>query len=207
MNEYNACFISYRHPDDPNAKKFIREFVAVLKTQLQINLPNARIFFDEDGLKVGDTLEKLALELCRSACLVIFYGPRHFDPTYPYCTMEYLGMRRLEVQRRRQLATYLDHNSLIFPVVFRGSESLPQEIKGSIYADFDDVMQPTAFRSGERRKKIDTLARQIYRRWDELERAGIFADHDCSTFRLPQQDVQDWLDQNLKPGRTPMPNR
>jgi hypothetical protein len=92
MPEFNACFVSYRHPDDPTAKKFVQTFVKVLKKHLQWNLPNARVFFDEQGVQVGELFsDKLAIQLCRSACLVICYGPRHFDSDHPYCTMEYLG--------------------------------------------------------------------------------------------------------------------
>jgi hypothetical protein len=207
MSDFNACFISYRHPDDLNARKFVDVFLEVLTAQLSLNLPNARVFFDQDGLRFGDKLQKLALELCRSACLVILYGPRHFDPTHPYCTMEYLGMRQIEDRRRTQLVDYLARHSLIFPVVFRGSNSLPDEIKTNIYAQFDDVIAPSQFRTGERRRKIDALARQIYERWEELERAGVFVSDDCGQFRFPEDQVQPWLNTHIRRPRTPMPNR
>jgi hypothetical protein len=207
MTEFNACFVSYRHPDDPNAKKFVQTFVEVLTTQLQINLPNARIFFDHEGLQFGDRLDKLAVQLCRSACLVICYGPRHFDPIHPYCTMEYLGMRQLEDRRRAERKGFLEEYGLIFPVVFRWAKSLPDEIKRRVCAEFDDVIKPTEFRSGNQRKKIDALARKIYERWEELERAGIFVNFDCSHFRFPENDVHDWLEQNARRSPTPMPGR
>src|SRR5580704_1260405 len=197
MHEYNACFISYRNPDDPNARQFVQAFVKVLTTQLQMNLPNARVFFDENGLRVGDRISKIALELCRSACLVICYGPRHFDSTHPWCTMEYLGMRQLEETRQAQMAGYLQGNGLIFPVVFRGSNSLPEEVKTRKCAEFDDVVAPRQFGTGKQREKIDHLAREIYARWEELERAGIFANHDCSKFQLPEHEVGGWLQQNI----------
>jgi hypothetical protein len=207
MTEYNACFISYRHPEDPNAKRFVQRFVEVLRTQLQMNLPNGRIFFDEQALEVGDSIDKLALELCRSACLVICYGPRHFDPTHPWCTMEYLGMRRLEEDRRAQMPGQLDATGLIFPVVFRGSESLPHEVKQRMYAQFDDVLMPKQFGTGKQLQKIDALARKIYERWEQLERAGILTNHDCGQFRLPKDEVKAWLQHHLPMARTPMPGR
>jgi hypothetical protein len=207
MTEFNACFVSYRHPDDPNAKKFVQTFVEVLTTQLQMNLPNAHIFFDRDGLQFGDRLDKLALQLCHSACLVICYGPRHFDPIHPYCTMEYLGMRQLEERRRVQMRGHLEEYGLIFPVVFRGAKSLPDEIKTRVYAEFDDVIKPNEFRSGDQRRKIDALARKIYERWEELEREGIFVNYDCAQFCFPKDDVPGWLEQNARRPPTPMPGR
>ena len=209
MTEFNACFVSYRHPDDAEARKFVQTFVKALKKRLQWNLPNARVFFDEDGVQVGDIFnDKLAVQLCRSACLVICYGPRHFDATHPYCTMEYLGMRELEAQRRAQLRDPLDTAGLIFPVVFRGFESLPAEIAQNRQCiKFDDIIREEDFRSRTRLKKIDDLARRIYERWEEMERAGIFASHDCSQFRFPVDDVAGWLDQNARRGTTRMPGR
>jgi hypothetical protein len=208
MSDFNACFVSYRHPNDANAKKFVQTFVDVLTTQLQPNLPNAKIFFDKDGLQVGDIFsDKLAQQLCRSACLVIFYGPRHFDVEYPYCALEYLGMRELEERRRAQMRDYLDQHGLIFPVVFRGFDSLPREIKDNrLCINFDDVTKWDQFKHGQRRDTIDQLARRIYERWTEMERRGIFANHDCSQFRFPG-NVQHWLEQNIIRTRTPMPSR
>src|SRR5215211_3033199 len=209
MTEFNACFISYRHPNDDSAKRFVQTFVDELSAQLQMNLPNARIFFDRDGIKVGDLFnEELALQLCRSACLVICYGPRHFDLTHRYCTLEYLGMRQLEERRRRDLNNYLDRNGLIFPVVFRGFASLPVEITNTRQCiQFDDVVEPADFRRRRRREKIRQLPQEIYDRWDQLERGGIFANHDCSGFGFPASEVDLWLSQNANPTRTPMPGR
>jgi hypothetical protein len=73
MNTINACFISYRHTDDPDAHAFVKSFVRQLRKQLRWWLPNASVYFDDQGLKVGDQFnEELAYQLCRSACMVIF---------------------------------------------------------------------------------------------------------------------------------------
>jgi hypothetical protein len=208
MSEFNACFVSYRHPNDADAKKFVQMFVKVLKKQLNIILPNATVFFDQDGLEVGDKFnDKLALQLCRSACLVICYAPRHFDPSHPYCTMEYLGMLQLEERRRERMQAYLDETGLIFPVVFRGFESLPAEVAKRECIKFDDVIKETEFKHGTRLAKIDNLARSIYRRWDEMERLGLFVDHDCSQFRFPEKEAESWLTENARRGPTRMPGR
>lgn len=116
-------------------------------------------------------------------------------------------MRQLEERRRQQMEGYLEDCGLIFPVVFRGAKSLPGEIKTRVYAEFDNVIKPTEFRCGDQRKKIDALARKIYERWEELEQAGVFANHDCSQFRFPENEVQGWLEQNARRATTPMPGR
>jgi hypothetical protein len=209
MTDFNACFISYRHPQDAGSRRLVQKFVEALRTRLQWNLPDAQVFFDEKGLKVGDKFNaELALQLCRSACLVICYGPRHFDLTHPYCAMEYLGMRQLEERRSKQLNDYLATNGLIFPVVFRGFASLPAEIASNRQClQLDDIVTEADLKSRRRLEKIDDLARQIYERWDKLERAGIFAGHDCSQFRLPHDEAKGWLDQHARRSQTPMPGR
>ncbi|MCJ7602816.1 MAG: toll/interleukin-1 receptor domain-containing protein [Desulfobulbaceae bacterium] len=74
MKPVNACFISYRHTNDPDAHQFVMAFVRQLKKQLGWWLPGVPIFFDEKGLNVGDQYnEELAYQLCHSACMVLFF--------------------------------------------------------------------------------------------------------------------------------------
>jgi hypothetical protein len=209
MPDFNACFVSYRHPNDKSAKRFVGSFVDALRAQLQLNLPDAKIFFDTDGLRVGDLYnEELALQICRSACLVICYGPRYFDPSHPYCTREYLAMRLLEERRRRYMSEYLGNNGLVFPVVFRGLKSMPQEIvQRRQCIQFDDVLRPEDFHTLSRLERIRLLADEIYECCDEIERSGFFAEHDCTQFTLPAEEADRWLSENARRERTPMPGR
>lgn len=67
MEPIYSCFVSYRHTGDAGADKFVRAFVDQLKKQIALFLPKIPIFFDEDGLKVGDQYnEELAYSLCRA---------------------------------------------------------------------------------------------------------------------------------------------
>jgi hypothetical protein len=209
MAEFNACFVSYRRAADADSRKLVQTFVKALKKRLQWNLPDAQVVFDEDDIEAGQLFDaKLARQLCRSACLVICYGPRHFDASHPYCAKEYLGMRQLEERRRGQLDEYLATNGLIFPVVFRGFASLPAEIAGNRHCiQLDDIVTEEDLKSRKRLKKIDDLAKQIYERWEKLEEVGIAACHDCSEFRFPEAEVTRWLEQHARRPQTPMPGR
>jgi len=63
MNNINACFVSYRHTADPDAHALVTAFVRQLKKQLMWWLPNSKVYFDENALKVGDQYNKeLALQ-------------------------------------------------------------------------------------------------------------------------------------------------
>jgi hypothetical protein len=209
MMESNPCFISYRHPNDANAKKFVETFVEELSAQLQMFLPTGVPFFDIKGVQVGDKFnDRLAMALCRSASLVICYGPRYFDQSHPFCAREYLGMRKLETLRHDRMQRYLGGKGLIFPVVFRGYESLPDELRGYRHClRLDDVVQPSDLRRRSRREKIRSLAEEIYKCHDGFDRSGLLANYDCSRFSLPVAEADEWLRENFAHTRTPMPGR
>jgi TIR domain len=196
MNHVNACFISYRHTDDPDAHAYVKAFVRQLKKQLKWWLPNSPVFFDEDGLKVGDQFnEELAFQLCRSACMVMFFSPLHFDVMHPYCALEYQAMLRLEKQRLGPAVENLRNKGLIFPVVFRGLECLPREISASRnYENFDHIVVESDFEQRDCQERLMEIAKQIYSRYVALSNAGVFDAADCRQFRFPDKvAIQGWL--------------
>jgi hypothetical protein len=196
MNHINSCFISYRHTDDPDAHAYVKAFVRQLKKQLKWWLPNSPVFFDEDGLKVGDQFnEELAFQLCRSACMVMFFSPLHFDVGHPYCALEYQAMLRLEEQRLGPAVENLRNKGLIFPVVFRGLECLPPEISASRnYENFDHIVVESDFEQRDCQMRLKEIAGQIYLRYVALYNAGVFDATDCQQFRFPDKvTIQGWL--------------
>jgi TIR domain len=196
MDDVNACFISYRHTDDPDAHLFVKAFVRQLRKQLKWWLPNASVYFDEEGLKVGDQFnEELAYQLCRSACMVMFFSPLHFDVLHPYCALEYQAMLELEKRRLGPGIMDLHNKGLIFPVVFRGVDCLPAEISGSRgYENFDHIVVESDFEQRECQKRLMEMAKQIYSRYKALRNAGVFDQTDCRQFRFPEKVVvETWL--------------
>jgi hypothetical protein len=198
MNSINASFVSYRHTDDPDSHAFVKAFVRQLRKQLKWFMPNAPIYFDEEGLKVGDQYSgELAYQLCRSASMVLFFSPLHFDVQHPYCAIEYQAMLRLETQRLGVAAMDLRNKGLIFPVVFRGLNYLPPEIINSRnYENFDSVVVETDFERRDCQKRLMGLAEQIFLRYKSLINAGAFELSDCTQFTFPDKlTIRDWLDQ------------
>lgn len=196
MSNINACFISYRHTNDPDAHAFVKAFVKQLKKQLSWWLPNAPVFFDEDGLKIGDQYnEEMAFQLCRSASMIMFFSPLHFDVQHPYCALEYQAMLCLEQKRLGLAGADLRNKGLIFPVIFRGLECLPAEISSSRnYENFDHIIVEADFAERACQEKLNTIAKQIFLRFCALQKAGAFNGNDCGQFRFPDKaDVHDWL--------------
>ncbi len=207
MEHVNACFISYRHTGDPDAHQFVLAFVRQLKKQLGWWLPNMPVFFDEKGLNVGDHFnEKLAFELCRSACMVMFYSPLHFDPCNPYCALEYQAMLKLEEHHLGQTIDDLRNKGLIFPVVFRGLDCLPEEIRSNRTCEnFDHITVEADFEEKDCQGRLNELAKQIFDRYRVLQNAGMLND-DCSNFHFPVlESIRPWLESVAPMCVTPMP--
>lgn len=194
MNDINACFISYRHPGDPGADKYVRRFKEVLATHLSLYLPNARVFLDENRLGVGDFFEPmLAQEICRSACMVMFYGPCHFETGHPFCALEYHAMLDLEAKRLPGVAD-LRNQGLIFPVVLRGT--LPPEIGDTRHAlNLDQlIVCDSDFRKPRCQAQIKDLAQRIFDRYQKLMQANVFAPGGCDSFAFrSKESIADWL--------------
>jgi TIR domain len=206
----NACFLSYRHTNDRLAHRYVLAFYEQLCKHLHWLLPNASVFFDENGLKVGDNFsEEIAFELCRSACMIIFYSPLHFDISHPYCALEYHAMLDLERQRSKIALEQLRGKGLVFPVIFRGRNYLPAEIRDSRqFVSFDDVYVEKDFRKTDCQRRIQLLAEQIFDRYRVLLEAGAFVSHNCRDFLLPTKDsITAWLKEVAAIKAYPMPGR
>jgi len=63
--------------------------------------------------------------------MVLVFTPLYFDTKHHYCALEYQGMKDLEQQRLGKIEDF-SNKGLILPVVFRGEDCLPDEIKTGI---------------------------------------------------------------------------
>ena len=195
MDPVNSCFVSYRHTGDPQADKFVQVFVAQLQKQVALCMPGVPVFFDKEGLKVGDRYnEELAYELCRSACMVLVFSPLYFDVHHPYCALEYRAMVELE-QKRLCQAVDLSKKGLILPVVFRGLDDLPGEIKNHRnYENFDHIATESQFLLRDCQRRLKLLAEEIWKCYRGLNNARVFVQDDCQQFRFPDKaQVLPWL--------------
>ncbi|MGP0591905.1 toll/interleukin-1 receptor domain-containing protein [Nitrospira sp. T9] len=196
-DKINACFISYRHTDNPDSHKFVQLFVQNLRKHLTWYLPNNPIYFDEDGSKIGDQFnEELAYQLCRSSSMIMFFSPNHFDPKHPYCAQEYHAMLKLEQKRLNTLGNDLRNCGLIFPVIFRGLSYLPEEIANfRQYENFETIVVESDLRKRKFQEKINALCQSILERHNAALRTKAFDVCDCTTFRFPpSEEIMPWLE-------------
>ena len=120
MSLQHLCFLSYRHLGNDRAHRYVSIFHKELTAALSEHRPNASIYFDEERIHPGYTADKnLAVHLCQSATLVMFFTSEHFDVEHPYCALEYQVMRELEEKRRKYWLPEFADRRLIFPVMVR----------------------------------------------------------------------------------------
>jgi TIR domain len=202
-----SCFISFRHGQD-----LLREMVEQLEEALRYELETltSKPVYVDNQVRVGDFYNQaLATALCQSACMVMIYVPTYFDASKTYCTREYKAMRVLEQERLQLLGLSAPQQGLIFPIVFRGLESLPPEIKDHrAYYDF------TSFALGSRRisknlkfnTQVTEIARAIADRCQQLETLPDSSFAACDQFALPDEiDVVDWI-KTVKRPQSAFPN-
>jgi TIR domain len=202
----HACFLSYRHGQHALKRKFIVAFQQALAGELEL-LRNESVYVDYERLDGGTFFNQaLSQALYESVCMVMIYQPNYFDLLHPYCAREYLGMISLE-RSRRLLAD--DQFGLIIPVVLRGFDSLPLEIREQRQCeDFSTFLlyEEDLARHPDYASRIRRLAQYIHARCSLYE-------HIQGTFDMPQsftfpseENVVNWIRENVRrepilPGR------
>jgi TIR domain len=189
------CFISYPHSTSSMMKEFVDELKRALVDELD-PIFDEEVYIDKERLAGGDHFnEALARAICKSFCMVVIYVPKY--EKHPFCLQEYRAMEILE-EKRMKLAGNpgVAQRGMIIPIVLRGVEDLPDDIKKRIhYLDFSRYTTASAKirRNKEYVGRIGELARKIselYRLFEHLDPCK-----DCDDFSLPDVNV-------LKPFRS-----
>lgn len=199
----HACFISYRHR--PGNREYLN-IVEDLRTTLQEQvgfLMNEQVYMDTGRLQGGNFFNRaLATAICESVCMVVFYIPPYFDPDSTYCAREFKAMERLEAERLEALGLGESPNGLIIPIVLRGWNQFPVEIRSVRQCyNFEPyyIQKRKINQHREGRLKVIEIAQYINNRYLELlQKVGELNAEDlcaaCGTFPLPQDgDVLPWL--------------
>jgi hypothetical protein len=191
----HSCFISYR-TGQAIVERFVRDLRESLSAELA-PLLDLEVFADS-RLRVGDVWEQgLAEALCESVSMVVVFTPTYLSEAHPYCAREFLGMKRLEEQRLKALGpSHEEAGGLIIPVVLRGADLLPEELRHRHYYNFDRYMFGDAriYRSPGFRRSVAEMASSTYRWHEKLRTIGKDLCADCGNFRLPsEQEVLPWL--------------
>jgi len=204
-----SCFISYRHGQRKLVERIINDLYEALSSELEAYFEED-VYLDRERLNGGAYFEKqLAQALCESVCLIVVFTPRYLHPAHPYCARELCAMRQLENKRFNALQIGADKsNSLIIPIVFRGVEEMPAELKECHYYDFQDFdpTQPEMIKEIKYYDKIKKIAKYIRERYNYLEGLVGHPCTNCTDFEIPKAD-SDEVKKLLRSSIQPFPTR
>ncbi|HET6892148.1 MAG TPA: toll/interleukin-1 receptor domain-containing protein [Pyrinomonadaceae bacterium] len=187
-----SCFLSYQRGNDL-LDRFVRELFQDLSDELGLMTP-LKVWFDTamaPGVMWQPALEEA---VTMSVCMVPVLTPTYFSMEKLYCAREYLAMERIE-KARNQITQQKD--SLILPVIFRGSRHLPEFIQNRQTLDFSEYLAfgSKQFRSANFAKGVKQLADRIAKlsaTFMDLEKSKNL---DQLKTTLPSdQEVLEWLD-------------
>ncbi len=194
----HACFISYRRGQFELTRRFIEELIRALKNHIEPYM-NEGVYFDETGLQGGDFFDEgLADALCKSVCMILVFTPKYFDQKHTFCAREYLAMERLEEKRLKLGEQQIDRKrGLIIPIIFRGSDHLPAEIKTQRhFYDFSGytLVEPEITNNERYVNTIEQIAQRIYELYKSFSALPDDPCSDCNGFSLPTAiEIQQWL--------------
>jgi TIR domain len=201
----HACFISYRHGQYDLMKRFVEDFYAALASELEA-VADLPLYRDLLRLQGGDFYnEELARSLCESVCMIVVYTPTYFNASHRYCTREYAAMKALENSRLAKIQAE-GHHGLIIPVVLRGFDQLPAEIKERRHVyNFDRFLlsDQALAKNPSYNADIKKMAEYIAARCRDLEELQ----PDCGQFELPSDQAVEQLVHELSGRVPPFPGR
>lgn len=190
-----SCFISYRRSGQTIVDRFVRDLREALSVELA-PLLDLEVFDDTRSISGGEPWEEAIAEaLCRSVVMIVVFTPTYLSESHTHGARELQAMLRLEAQRL-QAVGHAGQKGMIIPVVLRGPDLLPNELRERQGYNFDRFMtgDTKIYRSPGFHRSMREMASFIYE-WHEVLRAApddLCAD--CNQFRLPSaEDVRPWL--------------
>jgi len=202
-----SCFISYRHGQSQLAERIVNDLSTALANELELYM-GPEVYVDRERLKGGDLYNKeLARALCQSICMIMVFTPSYFDLHNTFCAREFKAMEKLEEERERRTGKRV---GLIIPIVFRGADSLPSEIKAHRhYYDFGDFLlcDTEISKHPNYARKIKEIAKTIFDIYQIFSRLSEDPCSGCDDFVLPaESEVAQWLSAICTPV-LPLPSR
>jgi hypothetical protein len=153
---------------------FVETVVKILESNLGVN---RSVYWDVTLRTKGGQKypEELAVNLCRSACLVAILQPEYLESEW--CRAEWQAMEQLEQARGSAAA-----GGIIIPILYRGDDPQVGAFAGvRPPLDFRKVVLPKQLQTSVR---FNSMLQQTCQRIDSLVRAIGNSGVDCQQWRL-----------------------
>ncbi len=202
-------------------QQIINDLHDALSSEIEIWM-DKEVYLDRERLQGGDFYnEALATAICESLCMILVFTPKYFSREHTYCAREYKAMEELESRRlkswgklwsldtkkNKQHELIIPHG-LIIPIVVRGEDHLPHEIKKRRqYYNFEDFLlgAESINSRSDFARQIRNIAKYIADMYRTLETLSEDPCQGCESFVLPTEDeINLWIDEVQGP-RPPFP--
>jgi hypothetical protein len=188
-----ACFLSYKGISSDYYKAIVHQVYERLTDELKILMElEEPVFYDWTRFQPGTKNENNSIRaLYESLCMVVLFVPRYFKNLH--CALEYKAMESLEIYRLSYLSLSPNGSSqrLIFPVILRGSENLPEVIRQNPQSIYIDDLSSSRVEDS----KLIKLAQQIANRYELFEDISLDIAASADQFSLPtKEEVKDLLE-------------
>lgn len=203
-----SCFISYCSGQEELIQTFIDQLHKSISAEIEAHLRDYPVFLDKNRLKTGDNFNpKIASALCYSICMVAILTPSYYRQAY--CLREYSAMECLEKDRFEIMGWDVNAGAgLIFPIVFRGPDRIPEIIKGKRqWVNFSKytLCSPNLLEDTEFAEEIRKIAERILDFYDNFGEIGSDLCQGCENFELVAEDEVMELRERFKPAPKPFP--
>lgn len=178
------CFISWPHIDNGYLTEAAKEIRDGLVGRLSDSIPEPSVFLDVTNVTGGAIWpDDLKRALCKSVTMVAICVPIYYDPSHPWCGLEWAAM---DVLNRRRVSRS-EFNSII-PVMVR-TGNLPAAVSEIQPVDVSGVLTSGAryFSTKPFRQKLEEIMQRIESVADELARQRAIAG--CDQFDFPKQSA------------------
>jgi len=128
--------------------------------------------------------------------MIALFTPVYFNEQHTTCAREYFAMQQLEQKRLQTLPISDRSKGLIIPIVLRGEERLPAEIKATRqYYNFEKYALCDLRRNNKAyRTELVKIAQYVFERYQAFYHLGIDLCKDCLKFKLPtNEEIKPWL--------------
>jgi len=191
-----ACFMSYRQTRTGEVPPLVQKLFENLSEEIT-DFWEKEIFLDRERLRAGDRYnEILACKLCKSVCMIAVYTPVYFHEQHTYCAREYYAMQQLEKTRLQGLPKSEQEKGLIIPIVLKGEEFLPLEVKSCRqYYNFESyALGGLRGNNMSYRKELRNIVKYILDRHRAFSKLDFDPCRFCTAFRFPtDQEIRPWL--------------
>ncbi len=182
--EYH-CFISWPHTKSRELTQCARKVKEAIEESLALSIARPKVFWDESEIYGGaNWQETLLRSLCKSVAMVSICAPIYYDPSHPWCGLEWAAMHGLS-RKRIPRAGF----NTIIPILVKEDDAMPKTISQIQCINISGLMASSRqyHLTNEFRHKIAQIVAHIERIAQTLQHNNSITN--CEQVKIPPKSA------------------